>query len=214
MAKLTGPLLSLGARGSVADTVTFSRWRGRPYARQKVIPGDPNTAEQQLTRNAFAFLQAVYKVAPPLFTAPWGAYATGKVLTDRNAFVKFNLPVLRDTATLDAFVASPGALGGLPPTAVVATPGDDQLSIAITAPELPTGWTIQGAVAVAIREQDPDSGVLYTITAGEDLTSTYTVVLTGLASAVEYQYRGFLRWVRPDLQIAYSPAIGGQASTT
>lgn len=214
MAKLVGPALSFGASGSVADTVTFSKWRGRPYVRQKVTPGNPNTAEQQLTRNAFSFLQAVFKIAPPLAVAPWTAYAQGKVMTDRNAFVKFNLPVLRDQANMNNWVASPGALGGLPPASATPTPGAGTLSIAIAAPAtLPTGWTIQAMVAAIIRDQDPDSGTLYTIQAGEDLTSTYAVPFTSLAAGV-WQYRAWARWVRPDGLIAYSPSIGGTSTVT
>jgi len=215
MAKPTAPLLSFGASGQIGDAMVFSKWRGQPYVRQKVTPSNPQTAEQSLTRNAFSFLQAVYKVAPALVTDPWAAYATGKKLTDRNAFTKFNLPILRDAGTLDDFIGSPGALGGLPPTAAVSTPGNDQLSIAVTAPSVvPQGWTVYSAIAMAIREQDPDSGILYTITAGEDLTSAYVIVLTGLADSVEYQYRAWLKWNRPDGSFAYSPSIGGQSTTT
>lgn len=212
MAKATAPLLSFGAEGQIGKTLVYSKWKGRAYARRHVIPANPQTAEQTLTRNAFGFLQAVFKVAPALVTDVWQAYARGKVLTDRNAFTKFNLPVLRNSGSLDGFVGSPGALGGLPPTAAVATPGSGQLSIAITAPAVvPLGWTVYSAIAMVIAEQDPDTGILYTVTAGEDLSSAYAVVLTGL-SAVEYQFRAWLKWNRPDGTYAYSPAIGTQAT--
>lgn len=215
MAKTTAPLLSFGASGKIADTLVYGSWRGRDYSRRYVIPANPNTAEQQLTRNTFAFLQAVYKVAPSLMTAAWQAYAKGKPLTDRNAFVKFNLPNLRNAGTIDAFVSSPGALGGLPPASASATPGVGELTIDVTPPTvIPTGWTVAAAVALAIREQDPDSGQLYDITAGEDTTSTYSIALTGLTSSQEYQWRAFLRWNRPDGSIAFSPDTGGQATPT
>jgi len=215
MAKTTAPLLSFGASGQIGSTLVYGSWKGRDYTRRYVIPANPQSTEQTLTRNCFSFLQSVYKVAPSLATAPWAAYARGKPLTDRNAFTKFNLPLLRDSGTLDDFVASPGALGGLPPTLVASTPGSEQLQIDVTAPStLPTGWTIAAAVAMAIREQDPDSGLLFEITAGEDTTSTYQIVLTGLTPSVEYQYRAYLRWTRPDGLIAYSPALGGQDTPT
>jgi len=214
MAKLTGPALSLGAAGSVADTLTFSKWRGRAYVRQKVTPGNPNTAEQQLTRNAFSFLQAVFKVAPPILVAPWTAYATGKVLTDRNAFVKFNLPVLREEVDLDNWVASPGALGGLPPASATPTPGAGTLSIAIAAPtSTPTGWTLTAMQAAIILDQDPQTDTTYATQAGEDTTSTYAVAFSGLAAG-DYQYRAWAKWTRPDGQFAYSPSIGGVSTVT
>lgn len=46
MSKVTGPLLSLDASGSVASTITFSRWKGINYVRQRVIPTYSRTTTQ------------------------------------------------------------------------------------------------------------------------------------------------------------------------
>ena len=58
MAKPKSPLLSLGARGTIADTLTFQK-RGREHiARQKPIPKDPKSpaqlARRQIYRDAVA----------------------------------------------------------------------------------------------------------------------------------------------------------------
>lgn len=50
MAKVTGPLMSLDASGSVASTITFSKWKGRNYVRQRVVPSNPSTAGQIAVR--------------------------------------------------------------------------------------------------------------------------------------------------------------------
>jgi len=215
MAKNVAPLLSFGASGQIGKTLVFSKWKGTSYTRQLVTPNNPQTTEQTITRNAFSWLQRVYKTAPALATAPWTAYAAGKPLTDRNAFTKFNLPNIRGESDLAGFTFSPGALGGLPPTAVVVTPGDDQLSTAVTAPSvLPAGWTIQAAIVAAVRDQDPDDGILYTVSAGEDTTAAYAVVLTSLASAALYRVGAWLRYLRDDGLIAYSPAVMTTGLTT
>jgi len=186
--------------------------------RQLVTPANPNTAEQQYTRTAFSFLNGVYKVAPALVTAPWDAYAVGKVLTGRNQFQKSNLPILRPAGgspatDLSSFVMSPGSLGGPPPASVVATPGNDQLSVAITAPAVsPVGWSIAKAVAAVIAAQDPGTDVLYNTYAAEDATSTYACVITGLQE-IEYEVFGWLVWTRPDGKLAYSPSVQGAAAT-
>lgn len=52
MAKVTSPLMSLDASGSVAGAITFSKWKGRNYVRQLVIPANPRTSGQQATRAA------------------------------------------------------------------------------------------------------------------------------------------------------------------
>jgi len=214
MPKTTAPLLSFDARGQIGKAQVYSSWKGRNYARRYTVPSNPQTSEQTITRNCFSFLQSVYKVAPPLFTAAWQAYVKGKVLTERNAFTKFNLPVLRGEADLTNFIFSPGALGGLPPASVTPTPGAGTLSLAITAPSvLPTDWTIQAAVGAAIRDQDPDTGVLFNIEAGEDLTAAYVVAFAGLAAA-DWAWGAWLRWVRPDGLIAYSPALTGISTVT
>jgi len=214
MAKTTAPLLSFDARGQIAQTQVYSSWKGRKYVRRYTTPANPQTAEQTSTRDVFSWLQAVYKQAPALFTAPWTAYATGKVLTARNALSKFNLSALRGDADLAQFTFSPGALGGLPPTTLVVTPGNDLLTCDVTAPALPTGWTIQGAVVAAIRDQSPETGILYSIVAGEDLTSAYSVVLTPLTQSVVWRVGAWLRWTRPDGQTAYSPSILGSGTPT
>lgn len=214
MPKTTAPLLSFDARGQIAKTQVYSSWRGRSYVRRYVIPSNPQSAEQTVTRNAFSFLQAVYKLAPPLATAPWETYIKGKPLTARNAFTKFNLPVLRGEADLANVVFSPGALGGLPPISVVVTPGADQLVVTMSAPSpVPTGWTVQAAVAAAISDQDPDTGTLTTVVAGEDLTAAYSIALTGL-DEVLHRVGAWLRWVRSDGLIAYSPSIISSGTPT
>lgn len=51
MAKLTGPLFSMDASGSFAGAMVFSKWKGRNYARQLVIPSNPHSADQEAARN-------------------------------------------------------------------------------------------------------------------------------------------------------------------
>jgi len=214
VAKTTAPLLSFGASGQIAKTQVYSKWKGRPYVRRHVIPSNPRTSEQTLTRTAFTWLQAVYKLAPALISAPWDAYAKGIVMTGRNAFTKQNLPTLRPATDLSVMVMSPGALGGLPPTAAVATPGSGQLSVAVTAPsDIPVGWTVASAVVAVIKDQDPQTDADYATFAGSDVSSPYTVVLTGL-DTVLYQVFAWLTWTRPDGLTAYSPSIQTSGTPT
>lgn len=54
MAKVTGPFLSLGARGTVAQTLTASFWRGVSYMRERVVPHNPKTAAQTAIRGVLS----------------------------------------------------------------------------------------------------------------------------------------------------------------
>jgi len=214
MAKVTAPILSFGASGQIAKTQVYASWKGRPYARRHVIPANPNTADQQLTRNAFTWLQQVYKFMAALSSAPWEIYATGKVLTARNAWSKFNIANLRVATDLTDLVMSPGALGGIPAASTTITPAAGQVTVAATAPsDIPSGWTLQALVAGVIADQDPQSGQDFIITADEDLTAAYSIVFGGL-SAGDYLAAGWLRWLRPDGRIAYSPSVSDLVTVT
>lgn len=54
MAKVTGPLMSLEASGTIGNALTFSRWVGRPYVRRYTIPSNPQTLTQETHRNRFS----------------------------------------------------------------------------------------------------------------------------------------------------------------
>jgi len=214
MAKVTGPLLSLGGSGSIAKTQVYSKWKGRPYVRRHVIPSNPDTAEQQLTRNLFTWLNNVWKNSPAGLTDPWDLYATGQVLTGRNAFVGQNIKAMRVETDLELMVFSPGAKGGVAPSAVSAAGGALSIAVTVTPPSIPTGWTITAAWAAAIQSQNPQSGVIYTPVVNFDATAPYVVNLTGLAAATLYQVGAWLEWEKPDGSTAYSASVNDTATTS
>lgn len=212
MAKLSGGLFSLSASGTLADTLTYSRWKGISYARTRVIPANPQTTDQTQTRSVFSFLQSLYKRLPGIGAEPWIASAVGNPLTPINAFLKANISPLRTQTDLDLMVLSPGSGGGLPPTAAVNTPGSGQISIAVTAPTPPTGWTVISAQAIALRDQDPHVDPIAAPVAGEDTTSPYTIVLTGLTGSQVYQVGVWIKWMTASGKTAYSTALRSQAT--
>ena len=214
MAKVSAPLLSFSAGGSIAKTQVYAKWKGRPYVRQHVIPSNPNTADQQLTRNTFTWLNNVWKNGPTLLQAPWDLYAQGQVLTGRNAFVGQNTRALRSETDLADMILSPGAKGGIIAAGMVATGGALSISVALTAPALPTGWTITQGVAVAIRDQDPQTEVLYAVASGFDATDPYAINLTGLAAGREYLCGGWFEYAKPDGSVAYGASLTAIEATT
>lgn len=60
MAKVTGPLLSISARGSVADTLTYSVWKGIAYCKEWFKPANPQSTEQTNIRLAMALSVAFW----------------------------------------------------------------------------------------------------------------------------------------------------------
>jgi len=214
MPKTTAPLLSFDARGQIAKTQVYSSWRGRSYVRRYTTPTNPNTAAQGLTRNAFSWLQQVYKYAPALFTVAWEAYIRGRVLTARNAFTKFNLPTLRPATDIQSLVFSPGSLGGPSPASVAAVAGADSIVVTVTPPTiLPSGWSVQRVIALAVADQDPQSGILYTMAGDDAVAAPWECTITGL-DEVEYVCGGFIEYLRDDGKLAYSPSINDLATPT
>lgn len=216
MAGVTAPLLSFSGSGQIAKTQVYSTWKGLPYVRRYVIPSNPQSSGQTMTRNAFTTLNFLWRTAPADFVAPWTAAAQGRPLTNRNLFIQKNNSLLRTASDLTGMVMSPGAKGGLA-SAITITPGNDQLTFAGVDPSpLPPGWTVIGLVGAAILQQDPQAPSDFTINIVTDLTSPYSVVMSGLLSVTDYVAAGWWVYQRSAslTDLAYSAAIGAEFTTT
>lgn len=214
MARVTGPLLSLNGSGQIAKTQVYASWKGRPYVRRYVIPSNPQSSEQTLTRQTFAWLQNVWRYMPSGALDAWEAYAASSRFTPTNGFIKQNLSALREQANLDLMIFSPSAGGGLPAAAISASGGALQITVTLTAPSLPTGWTIIAAHAVAIKEQDPQTGTAYPVFYATDTSSPYAPVITGLAAATAYRVGGWFSYQKTPTEIAYGISLDATATTS
>lgn len=207
MAKVTGPLLSIGARGSIAATQVYSSWKGIDYVRQYVIPANPNTAAQQTTRGVFKEASDLWLRAPTLIRAPWDRNAVGRPYTGRNKFIGSYIGALRGDADMADLIMSPGAKGGPAALAVVATGGTLEITVDITEPALPTGWTITQAVAAVIEDGAPGSLTDLNFTVAVDVATPFSISLTGLTAATTYAAGGWIEWLKPDGSTAYSVSV-------
>lgn len=206
MAKVTAPLLSFGASGSLAKSLVYSKWKGRPYTRRHVIPANPQSTAQTLTRNAFASAGQIWKIGGPLLRAPWDRFAVGQVLTGRNKFMGNYVSENRGETDLLSWNMSPGAKGGLPLVSVVASsPGVNDILLTCVTPTPPTGWTVTSTIGVVIRDQDPQTGILYTTSEDEDIGGLLPL-LPSLTTAVLYVCGAWIKWAKPDGSVAYSVA--------
>jgi len=71
MAKLTAPLFSLGARGSLAKTLVYSVWKGVAYARAHVTPANPDTDDQKEVRGIMRDCVDCFHVLGSVAKAAW-----------------------------------------------------------------------------------------------------------------------------------------------
>jgi len=213
MAKTNAPLLSMGGAGQIGKTMVHASWRGVPYVRKYVMPANPNTANQQKTRSVFSWLNAAWKLLAADAQAPWTANAAGRPYTNRNQWIKSNLPDLRSGTDLSTLIGSPGALGGLAPAAMSVDGGSGDITVTFTVPSLPTGWSIAKSVAVAFGAGDPHdsiSAVSHTATADAD---PWTVTIDSL-DAGDYEVAGWFEITRSDGRTAYGPSLSDTATVS
>jgi len=91
MAVLTGPLMSLDASGTIGKTVTYSKWKGRHYARSRVVPKNPKSVMQTGVRAMMGWLSKRWTSISANNKLTWAALAASKEITKFNAFVGANL---------------------------------------------------------------------------------------------------------------------------
>lgn len=213
MAKITAPLLSLSARGQIGETLVFSDWKGRAYARRYSIPANPNTTSQQTTRSMFSFLNKLWPYMPAASIGAWDLYAQNSQITERNAFVKQNLPQMRGETDLALMTISPSAGGGIIAGGATFATASSAIEVAMTAPALPSGWTIVTAQSVAVENIDPYSGDIPDIGSGADATDPYEPDITGLKPNTEYLVGAWFEYLKPNGAAAYGVNITGLITT-
>ncbi len=202
MVKVTGPLFSITASGSLAKAVTFSTWKGRAYVRQRVIPANPQSGPQTGMRSMLKFLSQEWTNLSVAEKADWTTRAAATVISNFNAFVAYNQSRWRsykNPSKLD-----PADEAGTSPTAPTTTPTGGirqiQLSIldGVNAPDWAyvihrstvTGFTPAFSNVVAVTPWDLAGTTVYIDTPlaiGTYYYRIYGTLDTGLKGAVEVE---------------------------
>ncbi|MDZ7721674.1 MAG: hypothetical protein U5R06_02310 [candidate division KSB1 bacterium] len=90
MAKVTAPLFSLDASGTIGKAFTFSKWKGRNYVRTRVSPYNPKSTGQTTQRTAFSSAVTVWQGMSSGEKDNWNARARGLglVMSGYNFYVQ------------------------------------------------------------------------------------------------------------------------------
>ncbi len=205
MVKVTGPLFSITASGSLAKAVTFSSWKGRAYVRQRVIPANPQSGPQTGMRAMLKFLSQEWTNLSDAEKDDWTTRAASTVISTFNAYVSYNQSRWRsynNPSKLD-----PADETGTPPDAPTTTPTGGirqiQLSIAdgAAAPDwayvihrsTTTGFTPAFSNVIAIVPWNSSPPTIYIDTPLAIATYYYRIygtLDTGLKGAVEAEVSG------------------------
>lgn len=140
MVKLNAPLMSFDASGTVANAVTFAKWKGRPYARVRVVPANPKTPKQVGIRAVVKFLGQQWASLDDTAKSSWQELATQTNVSPFNAFVGKNAYDWR--SQLYPTKTHPAARASTAPSTptITITAGTRQASIAIAAGSTKPTW--------------------------------------------------------------------------
>jgi hypothetical protein len=87
MAKVSGPLMSVTATGSIAQTLTMLRQSGRNIAKRKSSPGGAPSAAQLARRAYYRQASADWMALTPLEKSAWKPAADAAQITPYNAYM-------------------------------------------------------------------------------------------------------------------------------
>lgn len=90
MAGVSGPLMSFDASGKLANTIVFSKWKGRNYVRQLVTPHNPKSGSQTGMRAMFGFLAGLWASIATGDQSSWDAAAEDGNYSPFNAYMRAN----------------------------------------------------------------------------------------------------------------------------
>ena len=88
MARVSGPLFSLSASGTIGKAFTFLTWKGIPVCREWFRPANPQTAGQVNVRTALTLTVALWQALPDVVKTTWNTFAEGTQMSGFNQWVK------------------------------------------------------------------------------------------------------------------------------
>jgi len=171
MAKVIGPLMSMDARGKIADTLVFIGWKGIKDVRTWKKPANPRTEKQVSQRQKFTSAVLKHHELSAADKSAWDRSATKLTMSGFNLFVK---------NVVDALVAEKTW----------------QLIKNVEVTNITkSGFTVTGTTdnAALLRVEYGTSPGTYTAYKDEPTGRTeagkFTIELTGLSPATTYYFR-------------------------
>lgn len=172
MAKVTGPLFSVDARGKIGDSLVFMGWRGLKTVRSYVIPSNPQTEEQMRVRDNFSMAVSMWGNLTGLDQQAWRMYASGQPYSGFNGYVGLvknqldasNVWVDIKQVEVTSIDAESATIGGV------------------------TSSDVDLMIRYGTSSTTMPNSVVVTPTAGEENDYTFSETLTGLNADTTYYF--------------------------
>jgi hypothetical protein len=142
MALVQGPLMSMEASGTVGNTLTFAKWKGRPYVRNRVVPANPKSSGQLGIRAMLKFLGAAWTALSAPDRASYNADAAANSISAFNAYIAYNMARWRDALLPSQTKPAELAHSGSSVTGMTLTGGAGSVNVAITLATASNQWGV------------------------------------------------------------------------
>lgn len=131
--------MSLEASGTLAKTLVYSRWKGRPYTREHVIPHNPKTATQVSVRAMLKFISQIYSTLSATIQSHWTDQGKKDEITGMNFMVqRAQFQRAQGNGPYQDFPATAGGTPAAP--TLTPTNGRKLVTIAINQPPPANTW--------------------------------------------------------------------------
>lgn len=142
MVKVLGPMMSFDASGTIGNIATFSKWKGRPYVRQRVVPANPKSVLQVSTRAMMKFLSQAWAGVGATPKGSWDTLAAATQISPFNAYIARNQMRYREFQAPSQ--TYPAAETGTQPVAVLtsAVGGPSYIDVTLTITTLNQVWGV------------------------------------------------------------------------
>jgi len=176
LAKLKGPLFSLGASGAIGKTLVYFGWKGLDVAREYVIPANPQTTKQTTQRGHLTNIVGKIHTAQasathPLTALDISAYALWASVV-QSATTWFNQAVRNGIDQLVKGLRECVFSGG------VVTPGTDQITIEV--------WSLGIAPTAGKFFYGTSRTALINSIGSTPVGGSNAAIITGLVTGVKY----------------------------
>lgn len=178
MAKVTLPLISVDASGSLGKSIVFGNWRGVRYARQHVTPAQPRTNAQVAQRNLLRWVVRAWQYLPAVGQNGWIEAARNTSLTGYNLFSKRNLQLLNGETAISNVVVSPGQSGATNVESLSASYAAGEISWSATLGSTIPGTQVVAVHVIAFVQQNPYGDFVPPVRVSSDSTSPYAGAVT------------------------------------
>jgi hypothetical protein len=197
MVKVNAPAFSLDASGSLANAITFSKWKGRNYVRSLVRPSNPKSVLQVAVRSMMKFLAQNWASMTAPEQADWLDLAKATSISNFNAFVAANMTRWRQMHAPSTYTPATEAGTQAACAAATAVGGYHQAVVTFNVAGVNDGW----GIAIERNTVDVYKGTIAAIVgviptpAAEAIEWTDTPLTAG---TYYYYWRRFTRFGKLD----------------